>query len=239
MVDPGSVRLQEPPQRRHRVANDRAQTIGEEIANSITHGAGLLASLAAAPVFILVAARSHDTWRIVTASLYATTLVLLYAASTMYHALPMIALPNAKGLFKRLDHAAIYLLIAGTYTPFLLVNLRGPWGWAMFGVIWGLAALGVTLKGVYGAHQLPALSTTVYVAMGWLAVIAVKPMIAHVNHMALAWLAVGGVCYTLGVVFYASKRIRYSHAIWHCFVLAGSAAHAWAVLGYVLPVAAG
>jgi hemolysin III len=217
------------------VATKYSQTLGEEIANSVTHGMGLLASLAAAPVMIGVAARSHDAWRVVTASLYATTLVLLYAASTIYHALPEVHLPSAKQLFKRLDHAAIYLLIAGTYTPFLLVNLRGPWGWTLFGVIWGLAALGITLKSVFGAHRLPALSTTVYVAMGWLAVIAVKPMLAHVPHAALVWVAVGGMCYTLGVVFYVWHRLRYHHAIWHLFVLAGSVAHAWAVLGYVLP----
>ncbi|MBI3568010.1 MAG: hemolysin III family protein [Gemmatimonadetes bacterium] len=217
------------------MTSKRGQTIGEEIANSITHGLGLVAALAAAPVMIGVAARSNDPWRVVTASLYATTLVLLYAASTVYHAVPAVRLPSAKLLLKRLDHAAIYLLIAGTYTPFLLVNLRGPWGWSLFGVIWGLAALGITLKSVYGAHRLPALSTTVYVAMGWLAVIAVKPMFEHVPHAALLWLAVGGVCYTLGVAFYVWHRLRYHHAIWHLFVLAGSAAHAWAVLGYVLP----
>lgn len=217
------------------MATKRAQTFGEEIANSVTHGVGLLASVAGAPVMISVAARSHDIWRVVTASLYATTLVLLYLASTIYHAIPAMRLPNAKIFLKRLDHSAIYLLIAGTYTPFLLVNLRGPWGWSLFGVIWALAITGIVLKNMFGAHHLPRLSTTVYLAMGWLAVIAVKPMIANVSTAALVWLAIGGLCYTFGVVFYVWHRLRYHHAIWHLFVLAGSGAHAWAVLGYVLP----
>ncbi len=220
------------------MANDRTQTFGEELANSITHGAGLLAAIVLAPVMIVTAAHTHDAWRTVTASLYATTLVMLYAASTMYHALPIKVMPDARPILKRIDHAAIYLLIAGTYTPFLLVNLRGPWGWSLFGVVWGLAALGVTLKAVFGAHQLPALSTSVYVGMGWLVVVAIRPLITHVSPGGVFWLAVGGVCYTFGVVFYSAKRLKYAHAIWHCFVLAGSLAHAWAVLRYVLPLGA-
>ncbi len=218
------------------MAQERAQTFGEEIANSITHGAGLVAAIVAAPALIVVAAHTHDVWRIVTASMYATTLVLLYATSTLYHAFPHVTMPRTKAVFQRLDHAAIYLLIAGTYTPFVLVDLRGPWGWSLFGVVWGLAAFGVTLKSVFGAHRLPAISTLVYVGMGWLAVVAIKPMLAHVSHDALRWLFIGGACYTVGVMFFVWERVRYSHAVWHLFVLAGSVSHAWAILGYVLPL---
>ena len=213
----------------------RAQTLGEEIANSVTHGAGLVASIAALVLLVVWAAATGDPWRITAASVYGATLVLLYAASTLYHALPA---PRAKVLFQRLDHAAIYLLIAGTYTPFVLVTLRGGWGWSLFGVVWGLAILGVALKSIFGA-RLTVLSTAVYVVMGWLVVIAAAPLAAALPAGGMRWLVAGGVLYTAGVVFFAWERLRYSHAVWHLFVLAGSTAHFCAVAQYALAGARG
>jgi hemolysin III len=210
--------------------SNRPQSLGEEIANSVTHGAGLLASVAALALLVVWAAATGDPWRITAASVYGATLVLLYAASTLYHALPG---PRLKGVLQRLDHAAIYLLIAGTYTPFVLVTLRGGWGWSLFGVVWGLAILGVVLKSIFGV-RLPVLSTVVYVVMGWLVVIAAAPLGAALPAGGMWWLVAGGVLYTAGVVFFAWERLRYSHAVWHLFVLAGSAAHFCAVAQYAL-----
>jgi hemolysin III len=212
------------------VRTERPQSLGEEIANSVTHGVGLLLSVTALVFLVVAAAAAGDPWRVTTASVYGATLVLLYATSTLYHALPG---RRVKAVFQRLDHAAIYLLIAGTYTPFVLGPLRGGWGWSLFGVVWGLAVLGVALKSVFGV-QLPALSTVVYLAMGWLVVIAAGPLAARVPGAGLRWLVAGGVLYTLGVVFFAWERVRYSHAVWHLFVLAGSAAHFFAVAEYAL-----
>jgi hemolysin III len=216
------------------VSPERPQSLGEEIANSITHGLGFVASVAIAPMLVVAAVRSHDPWRVVGASVFAATLIMLYAASTIYHALHGRAVRRGKAVFQRLDHAAIYLLIAGTYTPFLLVSLRGPWGWTLLAIVWVLAVLGVVLKSVFGAARFAALSTIVYVGMGWLAIVAVRPLVEHVPANALWWLVAGGVCYTGGVLFFVWERLRYSHALWHLFVLAGSVCHAWAVLGYVL-----
>ena len=210
----------------------RAQTRREEIANSVTHGLGLLLSVAAVPLLLLSARGSGDGWRMAAVAVYGTTLVLLYGASTLYHAVPS---PRAKEIFQRLDHAAIYLLIAGTYTPFVLVPLRGAWGWSLFGVVWGLAVVGVTLKAMFGA-RLRRLSTTVYVLMGWLIVVAVRPLTTHVHPSGLLWLLAGGLLYTGGVVFYAwDGRLRYGHALWHLFVLGGSVTHFCAVLWYAVP----
>jgi hemolysin III len=217
------------------MANARTQSVGEEIANSVTHGAGFFVSVAALVLLVVSAAATGDAWRVTAASVYGATLVLLYAASTLYHALPGI---RVKAVFQRLDHAAIYLLIAGTYTPFVLVTLRGGWGWALFGVVWGLAVLGVVLKSVFGI-RLAALSTVVYVIMGWLVVIAAAPLVARLPAGGLRWLVAGGVLYTLGVAFFALERVRYSHAVWHLFVLAGSAAHFCAVFWYTLAAAHG
>jgi hemolysin III len=213
------------------MANDRKQSLGEEIANSITHGTGLALSLAAAPLLLTAALATHDTWLVVAASVYAATLILLYGASTFYHALPG---PRTKEVFQRLDHAAIYLLIAGTYTPFVLGPLRGVAGWILFGIVWTLAVLGVTVKGVFGANRLQRLSTIVYVLMGWLVIGAINPLVAGVPKGGLWWLAAGGLFYTGGVGFFVWERLKYSHAIWHLFVLAGSVAHFCAVYWYVL-----
>jgi hemolysin III len=208
-------------------------TPSEELANSLTHGFGLLLSVVAAPVLIIAAVSTNDAWRIVAASIYAATLVLLYAASTLYHSSRNV---ERKELWQRVDHSAIYLLIAGTYTPFTLISLRGAWGWSLFGFVWGLALVGVIMKSRFGA-RLPALSTWIYLAMGWVIVIAMRPLSLHVASAGLWWLALGGALYTGGVVFYVWERIRYSHAVWHLFVLGGSMAHFAAVLWYALPPA--
>ena len=197
----------------------------EELANVVTHGVGMVAALAAAAALIVFAAVAGDIWEIVGVSVFATSLVALYTASTLYHAARD---PVVKARFKVLDHAAIYLLIAGTYTPFMIDELRGGWGWSLFGVIWGLAVVGIALKLIFiGRFKL--LSTAVYVGMGWLVLVAAVPLVRNLDPVTLAWMVAGGVAYTVGTPFYHSRRLRYSHAIWHLFVIAGSACHAIAV----------
>jgi channel protein, hemolysin III family len=208
---------------------ERTQSLGEEIANSVSHGVGLLAAVAAAPVLVVAAVQRGGAAGIVGASIFAATMVLLYLTSTLYHALPR---NRAKRVFQVLDHGAIYLLIAGTYTPFTLGVLRGTWGWTLFGLVWGLALIGVVLKAVGGVRY-PTLSTCLYLAMGWLALIAVKPLWLHVPMWGLFWLLTGGIAYTMGVAFFAAdKRVRYSHFVWHLFVIAGTACHFIAILWY-------
>ncbi len=209
---------------------DRVLSIGEEAANSITHGLGLIASIGALPVLLARARSSNDPSVITGATIFGVTLILLYAASTVYHALP---LSTGKQFFRVLDHSAIYLLIAGTYTPFALGPLRGPWGWTLLAIIWTLALIGIGSKVIAG-FKLPHLSTGLYLLMGWLIVVAIKPLIENIPSAGLLWLAAGGLAYTGGVVFYAMKRVRYAHMIWHLFVAAGSVCHFIAVLGYAI-----
>ena len=206
-------------------------TRSEEIANSIIHGIG--AGLAATALALLVtfAAMKGDPWRIVSFAIYGATLVMLYTASTFYH---LLRAPRLKALFRIFDHAAIYLLIAGTYTPFLLVSIRGPLGWSLFGVTWGFAIAGV-IQAVFFLDRLKFLALIAYVGMGWLIVVALKPLVAALSLGGLLWIAAGGAFYTLGVIFYVTKRIPYNHAIWHIFVLCGSICHFFAMLLYVLP----
>lgn len=197
--------------------------------NSITHIAG--AALAAVGgLFLLAAARSSgDGWRIAASSVYAATLLQLYMASSLYHG----ARGAAKVVLRKLDHCAIYLLIAGTYTPFTLVTLRGAWGWSMFGAVWALALFGIVQE-IWYAKGTRILSLIIYVLMGWLAVIGAKPLVAALGWPGFAWLASGGLCYTLGIAFYATDhKVRHGHGIWHLFVLAGSACHYVAILRYV------
>lgn len=206
----------------------RPQSLGEEIANSVSHGIGFVAALAAFPVLVL-GALQHGPSAVVGAAIFAATMSLLYLTSTIYHAL---AENRAKRVFRILDHGAIYLLIAGTYTPFTLGVLRGAWGWTLFGMIWGLAIFGVVVKSM-GGIRYHRLSVALYLAMGWLVVIAAKPLLVHVPNWGLFWLAAGGVAYTAGVGFYvASHRTRYAHFVWHLFVLAGTTCHFVAVLNY-------
>lgn len=214
----------------------RAQSPSEELANSLSHGLGVVFTLVVGPFLVLSAVRSGDRWRVVSASIYAATLLLLYTSSMLYHAMRAT---GAKSVFQRIDHAAIYLLIAGTYTPFTLVTLRGPWGWSLFAIVWGLAIAGIVLKGTFG-NRLPALSTAVYLGMGWAMVVALRPLTIHVAPKGILWLVAGGLFYTGGVFFYVrDERYRYSHALWHLFVLAGSIAHFCAIFWYAMPLADG
>ena len=207
---------------------ERTQSLGEEIANSVSHGVGLLAAVAAVPVLVIAAVQRGNAAGIVGASVFGATMVVLYLTSTLYHALPR---NRAKRVFQVLDHGAIFLLIAGTYTPFTLGVLRGRWGWTLFGLVWGLALAGVLLKAVSGIRY-PTLSTCLYIAMGWLVLIAVKPLWLNVPTWGLFWLLAGGIAYTAGVAFFAAERVRYSHFVWHLFVIAGTACHFVAVLWY-------
>jgi hemolysin III len=207
---------------------EHRQSLGEEIANSVSHGVGLLAAIVAAPILIVAAVWRGGAAGIVGASIFAATVVVLYSTSTLYHALPE---SRAKRVFRVLDHGAIFLLIAGTYTPFTLGVLRGAWGWTLFGLVWGLALAGVALK-ASGGVRYPVLSTSLYLAMGWLVLIAVKPLWDRVPMWGLFWLLAGGLAYTVGVAFFAAKRVRYGHFVWHLFVLVGTVCHFIAVLRY-------
>lgn len=207
----------------------REQSLGEEIANSISHGIGFIAALVATPFLIIHAVRYEDTEFIVGASLFAATMLLLYLASTLYHALPP---GKAKHVLRIIEHSAIFLLIAGTYTPFTLGTLSGPWGWTLFGLVWGLTVAGVTLK-AFTKISHPIVSTTLYVLMGWLILIAANPLYHRVPLSGLLWLVAGGVAYTAGVAFFATdSRLRYGHFIWHLFVMVGTVCHYFAVLWY-------
>jgi hemolysin III len=208
---------------------EREQSRGEELANSLSHAAGLILALVATPFLVMHAVRHADTGFIVGASLFAATIVLLYLASTLYHALTA---GKAKRVFRVIEHCAIFLLIAGTYTPFTLGVLRGPWGWTLFGLVWGLAAAGVALK-AFGRMPHSFVSTGLYLLMGWLILIAVNPLYARVPTTGLLWLVAGGVAYTVGVAFFVNdSRLRYGHFIWHLFVMAGTTCHYFAVLWY-------
>jgi hemolysin III len=207
---------------------ERPQSLGEEVANSVSHGLGLSAAVAAFPLLVLAAQQRGDTAGIVGASVFATAAVLLYLVSTLFHALPRC---RAKRVFQILDHSAIYLLIAGTYTPFTLGVLRGDWGWTLFGLVWGMAIAGTVLKALGGVRY-TTLSTWTYLAMGWLVVIAAKTVWTLVPGWGLFWLIAGGVAYTAGAVFFMAERIRYFHFVWHLFVVAGTACHFIAVLRY-------
>jgi hemolysin III len=206
------------------------QTLGEEIANSVTHGVAAALSVAALVLLVVFAALRGNVWHVVSCTVFGVTLILLYLASTLYHALPV---GKAKEVFRILDHASIYLLIAGTYTPFTLVTLRGPWGWSLFGVIWTLAVAGVVFQSLL-IGRLPALSTAVYVLMGWVVVIACRPLMHSLQWGGLLLLIAGGLAYTLGVYFFVSKY-KFAHMVWHLFVVAGSVFHFFAVLLYVIP----
>ncbi len=197
----------------------------EELASSVTHALGILFSIRAL-VWMLFLAQG-DIFRVVSAALFGGTLTLLYASSTLYHA---ISHPKWKELLQLLDHACIYLLIAGSYTPLTLVALRGPWGWTLFGIVWFCALAGVLLKTLVARKKDHWLSTALYIAMGWLAVIAFGPMVRALPAAGLAWLIAGGVSYTFGVVFFAWNRLPFNHAIWHLFVLGGSVCHVFAAV---------
>jgi hemolysin III len=210
-------------------ANQDEMTLGEEIANSVTHGIGAAISAAGLGAILVIAAVRGTTFQLVACSVYGASLVLLFLCSTLYHALTN---GRAKRLFRVLDHASIYVLIAGTYTPFTLVTLRGVWGWSLFGVIWALAVAGIIFK-CFTTGRWHFLSTTIYILMGWIVVVAIQPLLRALEWQGLLWLLAGGLFYTGGVVFFAWRR-KYAHTIWHLFVLAGSGCHFVAVYRYVL-----
>lgn len=209
---------------------DHLLDLRDEIASALTHGLGAAAALAGGAVLITLAAIHGDAWQLGAAITFGVTLLLLYLASTLYHA---IQHPVAKGRLKVFDHCAIYLLIAGTYTPFTLIGLRGPWGWGLFAAIWTLALAGVVFKLFY-TGRFKTLSTLIYVAMGWLVLVAFKPMLSSLDGWTIGWLLAGGVFYTLGTYFYHRESIPYAHAIWHLFCIAGSVCHYVAVMAQVV-----
>lgn len=210
--------------------NTHTASFREEVANALTHGIGALVALAAGAVLITLAAVHGDGWQLAGAIVFCVALFVLYLASTLYHAIPH---PVAKARLKVLDHCAIYVLIAGTYTPFTLIGLRGAWGWSLFAVIWTLAVAGVVFK-LFFTGRFKLVSTLIYIAMGWLVLVAIVPMTRALDAWALGWLFAGGIAYTAGTFFYMSKRIPYAHSIWHGFVIGGSACHFLAVSAQVL-----
>jgi len=206
--------------------------LGDILANAITHGVGAVLAIAGAAYLIVVSTRG-SAWVVVSCSIFAGTLVLVYLCSTLYHSLVRT---RARHVFHVLDHGAIYLLIAGTYTPFTLVSLRGPVGWTLFGIVWALAIAGIIFKS-FAVGRFAAASAAVYLFQGWVVVFAARPLLHAISPQGLAWLGAGGLAYTFGIVFFALDRIRYFHAAWHLFVLAGSVAHYFAILFYVVPPA--
>ncbi|MEO8365874.1 MAG: hemolysin III family protein [Pseudoxanthomonas sp.] len=202
----------------------------DELASALTHGVGAVAALAGGAILITLTAQYGDAWQLGAAIVFGVSLLLLYVASTLYHS---IQHPRAKARLKVFDHCAIYVLIAGTYTPFTLIGLRGPWGWGLFIAIWTLALAGVVFKLFY-TGRFKLLSTAIYIAMGWLVLVAIKPMLNSLDAWTLGWLLAGGLSYTLGTYFYHRESIRFSHAIWHLFVIGGSVCHFIAVTAQVL-----
>ena len=210
----------------------KAQTLGEEIANAITHGLGAALSIAGLTLLVVWAALFGDTWQVVSVSIYGGTLVFLYLASTLYHAIQHL---HVKQVFHVLDHVGIALLIAGTYTPILLIQMREWWGWLFFGVIWGLALVGAGIKAFF-TGRFVRVSTATYIAMGWLSLLLLKPMLTTMGIGGMVWMIAGGLSYSLGVIPFLWTRLPFNHAIWHLFVIGGSLCHYVAIWHYVLPV---
>lgn len=210
------------------IANKRYKryTLGEEIFNAVSHGIGALLSIAATVILIVIAAQNHDAWAVVASAIYGASLIVLYTMSTLYHAIDST---KAKAFFRVMDHNTIFFLIAGTYTPVTLVPLRGWLGWVLFGIVWGAAIVGIVLNSI-DLERFRKPSIVCYVLMGWVVIIAVKPMIDTVQPAALWMLLIGGFLYTFGIIFYAIKKVRYFHSVWHLFTLAGSICHFFAVL---------
>lgn len=203
----------------------RQLSTGEEIANSITHGIGALLSIVALIILIIAAGRSGDIWHLVSFSIYGSTLILLYLSSTLYHSFTS---PKLKNLFARFDHISIFLLIAGTYTPILLTSLRGVWGWTLFGIIWTVALVGAIIRSIY-LHRFRKLMVAIYLIMGWMFVLAGNQIYQKLPSISLTFLVLGGIAYSVGVIFYMWRKLPYSHGIWHLFVLAGSILHFFAI----------
>jgi hemolysin III len=216
----------------HMKSGSNTYSVSEEIANSITHGVGIVLAIAALGILNAFAGIYGNAWHIVSVSVFGTTMILLYTASTLYHGIQQ---PRAKSILQVLDHSAIYLLIAGTYTPFTLVSLRGLWGWLLFGVIWGLALLGILFQLTSMRHW-RTMALGLYLGMGWAVLLAIKPLIVSVETGGIVLLILGGLAYTIGILFYCWKKLKFHHAIWHLFVLTGSILHFFSVLFYVVPI---
>jgi hemolysin III len=201
-------------------------SVGEEIMNGITHGVGTALSIAGLAILVAFAALYGDSWHVVSFSIFGASLIILYAASTLYHS---ISHPSIKTIFKKLDHSAIYLLIAGTYTPFVLVSIRGAWGWSVFGIVWALAIVGITMKfiSIFKFHRF---SVFLYLFMGWMGLIVAKKIAMSIPTPSLVLLVAGGLSYTVGVIFYALRKMPFNHGVWHLFVLGGSVSHFFSVL---------
>jgi hemolysin III len=214
-----------------RLMSATAYTPREELANSLTHGLGIVLSVAGLILLVQYSALYGDVWHVTSTAIFGVSLIALYTTSTLYHSCREVA---RKQLLRKFDHAAIFLLIAGSYTPFLLVTLRGPWGWSLLGVVWSATALGMLLK-FWFAGRFRVFSTLLYLGLGWLVVVAIKPLLAALPSGGMPWLVTGGACYSVGTIFYLWKRLPYHHAVWHLFVLGGSACHWIAVWGYVVP----
>jgi len=214
---------------RNREDPTKFQSLGEEIANSITHGIGVAISVAILVLLVVFASKRGDTWRIVSFSIFGSSLIILYMASTLYHSFPQ---KRVKHFFRIMDHSSIYILIAGSYTPITLISMRGAWGWTIFGLVWGFAILGI-ISTVFLIGRFKIFSTAIYLFMGWLILIAIKPMILMVPRGMIIWLFIGGAFYTLGITFYLWKKMPYHHMIWHIFVLAGSISHFFGMLFYL------
>lgn len=204
-------------------------TLGEEIANCVTHGVGVALAITGLTVLVVLAAIYGDAWRVVSFSIYGCSLLILYSASTLYHS---IQHPRAKRVLRTMDHASIYILIAGTYTPFLLIGVRGTTGWTLLAIVWFMAAAGIVWK-VFFLGRFEVLATLMYIFMGWMGVIAFRQMLVNVPQLGVVMLFAGGIVYTLGVIFYAWEKLPYNHAIWHLFVLGGSICHFFAVVTLV------
>ncbi|MFP5305388.1 MAG: PAQR family membrane homeostasis protein TrhA [Gammaproteobacteria bacterium] len=219
----------------HRIAGahvpDKLYSLGEEIAHASTHGLGIVLSIVGLVVLVARATLYGTGWHVAAVSIFGTTLVLMYTASTLYHSIPLL---HAKRVLRVVDHTLIYFLIAGTYTPFTLITLNGPWGWSLFATTWGLAVAGVVFK-LFATGRFEKLSLAIYLGMGWCAIVAIKPLLQNLEPGGIALTVAGGVTYSGGVAFYVWKRLRYHHAIWHLFVLGGSILHYFAVLLYVVP----
>lgn len=211
-------------------SNTRGYSFIEEIWHSITHGVGLLLSVSALTMLCVFAGQSGDGAKIASALVFGIALLVMYGASTLYHAIPF---PNVKAVLRQVDHCAIYILIAGTYTPICLLGIKGVWGWSLFGVAWGIAAVGMSLK-IFFPRRFHILAVILYALMGWMVVIAIKPLIHNLDALPLAFLLTGGIIYTVGIVFYVWKKLYFNHTIWHFFVLAGSIFHFFAVLFLIL-----
>jgi len=212
-----------------RVPLSPKQSLKEEVANAITHGIGVGLAIAALVILVVFAARISDTWKVVSFSIYGATMIILFLSSTLYHSFPQ---PYLKRFFRIMDHSSIFLLIAGTYTPVTIGSMRGGWGWALFGVIWGLTIVGIILK-IFAMSKLKWLSIVVYLMMGWIILIAIKPLVAVVTTKFLIWILAGGLAYSLGIIFYVARKLPFHHAVWHMFVLAGSICHFFAMLSFM------